>query len=55
MRKRIEVYRNETLPVLDFYRESGQLAEVDGVDTVENVYNRVLTEIQRVSKTKDRE
>ena len=55
VRKRIEVYRNETLPVLDFYRESGQLAEVDGVDTVENVYNRVLTEIQRVSKTKDRE
>ena len=53
--KRIEVYHNETLPVLDFYRERGLLAKVDGVDTVEKVYNRVLKEIQRVSKIEDRE
>lgn len=53
--KRIEVYHNETLPVLDFYRERDLLAKVDGVDTVEKVYNRVLKEIQRVSKIKDRE
>ena len=53
--KRIEVYHNETLPVLEFYRERGLLAKVDGVDTVENVNNRVWEKIQRVSKIVDRE
>ncbi|MCH7712357.1 MAG: adenylate kinase [Chloroflexi bacterium] len=53
--KRIEVYHDQTLPVLDFYQVRGLLAKVDGADTVQNVYNRVLKEIQRVSKTKDRE
>ena len=55
MRKRIEVYREETLPVLEFYRERGLLADVCGVGAVEDVYNRVIKEVQRVSKTKDRE
>jgi len=55
IRKRIEVYRGETLPVMEFYRERNLLAEVGGVGSVEDVYNRVIMEIQRVSKTKDRE
>ncbi|PKB78495.1 MAG: adenylate kinase [SAR202 cluster bacterium Io17-Chloro-G9] len=53
--KRIEVYRSETLPVLDFYRQRDLLAEVDGVDTVEAVYKHVLRALDRVSKSKDRE
>lgn len=53
--KRIEVFHKETLPVLDFYRERGLLVEVGGADTVQNVYNRVLKEVQRVSKIEDRE
>ncbi|PKB64066.1 MAG: adenylate kinase [SAR202 cluster bacterium Io17-Chloro-G2] len=53
--KRIEVYHSETLPVLDFYRDKGLLARVDGVAAVEKVHNRVLKQIQRVSKTEDRE
>ena len=52
---RIVVYQNETSPLLEFYRQKGLLAEVGGVDTVENVYNNVLAEIQRVSKNEDRE
>lgn len=53
--KRIEVYHDETVPVLDYYRERGLLATVDGVATVEKVHNLVLKEIQRVSKIEDRE
>jgi hypothetical protein len=40
---------------MEFYRERNLLAEVGGVGSVEDVYNRVIMEIQRVSKTKDRE
>ena len=47
VRKRIKVYRSETLPVLDFYRQRGLLLEVPGADTVEGVNHQVLSEIGR--------
>ena len=53
--RRIEVYQNETSPLLEFYRQKGLLEEVGGLDTVANVYRKVLAKIQRVSKTGDRE
>jgi adenylate kinase len=42
VQKRIEVYKSETVPVLDFYRERGILADVPGVDTVEHINRQVL-------------
>ena len=39
---RIEVYKSETMPVLDFYRERALLADVPGVDTVEQINKRVM-------------
>ena len=35
--QRLKVYRNNTAPVLPYYREKGQLASVDGMQTVEKV------------------
>ena len=45
VKKRIEVYYYETVPVLDFYRERGLLAEVPGVDTVDRINQRILAEL----------
>ena len=42
MRKRIEVYQTETVPVLDYYREEGLVVSLPGVDTIERVNQRVL-------------
>ena len=42
VQQRIEVYKSETVPVLDFYRERGILADVSGVDTVEQIHKQVL-------------
>ena len=42
VQKRIQVYRDETLPVLSFYRDRGILAEVSGVDNIESVNHWVL-------------
>lgn len=42
VQRRIEVYRSETLPVLEFYRERGLLLEVPGLDAVEKVNEDVL-------------
>ena len=42
VRQRLEVYRNETAPVLGFYRERSLLADVTGSGSVQAVNQRVL-------------
>ena len=42
VRTRLEVYRTETLPVLEFYREQGLLADINGLGSVESVSQRAL-------------
>lgn len=42
VRRRIQVYVEETLPVLDYYRRSGRVSEVDGEGDVNAVTARVL-------------
>lgn len=42
VKQRIQVYQKETLPLLEFYRERGLLADVPGVGSVECVQQRVL-------------
>ena len=49
VQKRIEVYQSETLPVLDYYRERGVLADVAGADSVEGVNQSVLAALGRGS------
>lgn len=41
IRKRLEVYRDETHPVEEYYRKMGILRDVDGVGEVEEVYARI--------------
>lgn len=41
-RTRLEVYHEQTDPLLELYRERGLLLEVDGMGTVEEVSERVL-------------
>ena len=42
VKKRIEVYLEKTLPLLDYYRQEGLVSEVDGVGTVQEIQKRVL-------------
>lgn len=41
IRKRLEVYKRETAPVMDYYRRKGLFLSVDGVGTIEEVYARI--------------
>ncbi len=47
VRKRIQVYREKTEPVLNFYANTGILFEVDGLGTVEEVNHRIRQIIER--------
>ena len=48
IRRRLDVYREQTEPVLTWYRESGaRVVEVDGLGTVGEIRDRVLQGIDR--------
>jgi adenylate kinase len=42
IRHRLEIYNNETAPLLDFYGKKGTLTSIHGVGSVDDVNNRIL-------------
>jgi adenylate kinase len=45
VRKRLQVYESQTAPVIDFYRQHGQLTVVDGVGGLDEVFTRIIEAI----------
>jgi adenylate kinase len=45
IRNRLDVYREQTEPLVDFYRKQGKLETVDADGTIEEVYDRLLQAI----------
>ena len=50
VRERLRVYTTQTLPLLDFYRESGLLFEVDATGTPEEVSARIAGALEEVPR-----
>ena len=42
VRTRLDVYASQTAPVIDFYRQHGQLTVVDGVGSLDDVFSRIV-------------
>jgi adenylate kinase len=40
--KRIEVYKNNTLPIVDFYKKKNILKKINGMESIENVNKEIL-------------
>ena len=45
VRYRLQVYDQQTAPVIEFYRAHGQLTMVDGVGSLDEVFNRIIEAI----------
>lgn len=45
VRHRLKVYDDQTAPVIDFYRQHGELTEVDGMGTLDEVFGRIIAAI----------
>lgn len=45
VRKRLNIYTEQTAPVVEFYRQHGQLTVVDGVGSLDEVFNRIIEAI----------
>jgi adenylate kinase len=43
--QRLEVYRNQTAPLLDYYESCGLLASVDGMGTPDEVFQRIKHQV----------
>lgn len=46
IRRRLEVYREQTAPLIDFFRDRQQLLEIDGNAAVEAVTERLVSALQ---------
>lgn len=46
VRKRLQVYAEQTAPVIHYYREHGQLQVVDGVGELDAVFDRIVQALQ---------
>ncbi len=44
--KRLEVYNNETAPVLAYFKEKGLVHEIDGVGDMNQIFNRIISVIE---------
>ena len=50
VRKRLEVYDAQTAPVIEYYRQHGQLTVVDGVGSLDDVFTRIIEAIAPVKE-----
>ena len=46
VRHRLNVYDEKTAPVIDYYRQHGQLTVVNGVGSLDDVFTRIVEAIQ---------
>jgi len=50
IRNRLQVYRNETSPLVEWYQERSVLRPVDAAGTIEQIHDRVLRSLASQSK-----
>lgn len=48
IRNRIQVYRNETTPVADFYGQSGKSHQIKGVGSIEEIFTNLCNKIDQL-------
>jgi adenylate kinase len=48
IRRRIEVYKNQTLPLIHYYRRQGKMVCINGMAPVDDVFGKISRAIDRV-------
>jgi adenylate kinase len=46
VRRRIDVYNEQTAPLIDYYRNKGLLAEIDGTQPIEDVFAAIMASVE---------
>lgn len=50
-RERLKVYREQTEPLIDYYRQKGKLVDIDGSFGIEGVFEQMVRAISRLNLT----
>ncbi len=45
IRRRLEVYKEQTLPLIDYYKKQGKMATINGMDPVDQVFEKITRAI----------
>jgi adenylate kinase len=45
--RRLELYEEETVPIIDFYRRVGKLAVIDGSGDADGVFDRLVAQVEQ--------
>lgn len=53
VRHRLDVYRQQTAPVLAYYQQKGLLVTFDGTDSIEDVHARIMQFVKTRTQQKD--
>lgn len=48
IRNRINVYKNETTPVYDYYKETGHSMKIKGVGSIDDIFGRLCSEMDKL-------
>jgi len=48
IRKRLEVYRSQTMPLIDYYRQQGKLRTVKGEGTIDDIFTKILSQLEGI-------
>ncbi|TYP93713.1 adenylate kinase [Fodinibius salinus] len=46
VKNRLNVYRNETQPVLNYYKKQNIVKEIDGVGSIDEIFNRIVNTLE---------
>jgi adenylate kinase len=52
IKKRLEVYFNETAPLIEYYTKAGKLLEIKGEGSMEEISERIIAALQSKNKKK---
>lgn len=47
VQKRLAVYEESTKPLIDYYRNSGQYVEINGLQDVDTVFANIVTALEK--------
>ncbi len=47
IKTRLEVYKKETAPVMEYYQQAGMFRSVDGTGTVDEIFQRILSALPK--------
>ena len=47
VKKRLKIFKEETMPIVEYYKKQGKLVEINGDQGIEEVFEDILYELRK--------